>query len=206
MPNILRLRYFWPLSLRRDTYFCTCFGRNCRFWAWVSRSNDSGLLAVYVLTAKAAAITETINFNRLLFVGFFVNQAHRCCHEVLALQLQSVLYRWHNQGIQSPRKQSPSDSSNPNNSLGKFIKSLRVRQLATPCSFHSTFNCSNYSPEIWMGSCRRAKRFGLDFLSNELASFPGVRLHGTLSQNHFLLSIPHHSRGKLAEFCRAQVH
>ena len=70
-------------------------------------------------------LTETINFNRLVFVGFFVNQAHRWCHEVLAL-LQSVLYLRHNQGMQSPRKLSPSDSSNPNNRLRMSIDSLEM--------------------------------------------------------------------------------
>ena len=91
-------------------------------------------------------VTETINFNRLVFVGFLVNQAHRWCHEVFALQLQSVLYPRHNQGMQLPKKLTPSDSSNPNNRLRKFIKSFGIGQLAAPYSFHSTFNCSNSSP------------------------------------------------------------
>ncbi|MEG4294670.1 hypothetical protein Q5692_37940, partial [Microcoleus sp. C2C3] len=50
---------------------------------------------------------------------------YRWCHEVLAL-LQSVLYLRHNQGMQSPRKLSPCDSSNPNNRLRMSIDSREM--------------------------------------------------------------------------------
>ena len=96
-------------------------------------------------------VPETINFDRLVFVGFFVNQAHRWCHQVLGVQLQSVLYPRHNQGMQSPRKLLPSDSSNPNNRLRMSIESLEMGRSILPHSFHSTFNCSNSSPLV--GCC-----------------------------------------------------
>ncbi len=37
-------------------------------------------------------LTETINFNHVVFVGFFVNLVKMSCHDILALQLQSFLY------------------------------------------------------------------------------------------------------------------
>jgi hypothetical protein len=86
---------------------------------------DSGI-EVRRANSTGRKVTETINFNRLVFVGFFVNQAHRWCHEVLALKLQSVLYPQHNPGMQSPRKLDPSDSSNPNNRLHMSSESLEM--------------------------------------------------------------------------------
>jgi hypothetical protein len=111
---------------------------------------DNGI-EVRRANSTGRTVTETINFNRLVFVGFFVNQAHRWCHEVLALQLQSVLYPRHNWGMQSPKNRSPSDSSNPNHRLRKSIESLEMGRSILPHSFHSTFNCSISSPLV--GCC-----------------------------------------------------